>query len=166
MLVDHRCEEKLNWRNIGDYNPNSPFRLGSSRVQILELPRLFWTETNEAVPFPSHVRDRFLLPDAGVRHRVEDIRQEIHGDIGETDCKNAALNEVVVAVGNGLDRQSSDARPREDRLCHDGSREQSAKLQSQHRENWDHRVAQRVTVNDGMFRQAFSTRGADVVLAE
>ena len=76
------------------------------------------------------------------------------------------MDQVVVAVRDGLDREAADAGPGEDGFGDDCAGEQRAELQAQHGDDGDHGVAQGVAVDDGALGQAFGAGGADVVLAE
>lgn len=55
-----------------------------------------------------------LLPDSGIRNGVENIGEEVYGYVGEANCEDATLDQVVIAVGDGLDGEASDAGPGED----------------------------------------------------
>ncbi len=76
------------------------------------------------------------------------------------------MDEVVVAVRDGLDREAADAGPGEDGFGDDCAGEERAELQAQDGDDGDHGVAQGVAVDDGALGQAFGAGGADVVLAE
>lgn len=70
------------------------------------------------------MRDRLpSLPNPRIRHGVQDIGEEVYRHVGQADGEDAALHQVVVAVGDGLDREASDAGPRKDRFGHDGTSE-------------------------------------------
>ena len=68
-------------------------------------------------------RDHHSFPNPRVRYRVQHIRHKIHGDICQSNRQDAALDKVVVAVRDGLDRQAADAGPGEDGFGDDGSGE-------------------------------------------
>jgi len=108
----------------------------------------------------------FLLPDPRVGHRVQHVSQKVHRDIGQSNRQDAALHQIVIAVRDGLDGETADARPTKDRLGHDCAGQQRSELQAQHGDDGDHGVAQRVAVDDGALGQAFGAGGADVILAE
>jgi hypothetical protein len=40
----------------------------------------------------------YSLPNPRVRYRIQHIRQKIHGDVGQSNGQDAALDQVVVAV--------------------------------------------------------------------
>ncbi len=106
------------------------------------------------------------LSNPGVRDRIEDIREEIHGDVGQANRQDAALHQVVVAVRDCLDGEAADAGPGEDGLGHNRAGEQGSELQSENSDDWDHGVAQGVAIDDGAFGQAFGAGGSNVVLAK
>ncbi len=44
-----------------------------------------------------------LLPDSRVHCRVQHVGQKVYGYVGQANRQDASLNEIVVAVGYGLD---------------------------------------------------------------
>src|SRR3954447_12337965 len=67
-------------------------------------------------PLPYSTR---LLPNSGVRDRVQNVSEEIHGNVGEPDREDAALDEVIIAVGDCLNGETADSRPGKDGFSHD-----------------------------------------------
>src|SRR5215467_10621406 len=78
-----------------------------SRVNLLSFFRASATCTHGEFQYCS------LLPNSRVRHRVKQIRQEIHQHIRESDGQNAALYEIVVAVAYRLNGEPANSRPGE-----------------------------------------------------
>ena len=64
-----------------------------------------------------------LLPDPRVRHRVQHIRQEVHGHIRQPNRQDAALHQEIIAGGDGVDGEAADAGPGEDLFGDDGAGE-------------------------------------------
>ena len=83
---------------------------------------------------------------------VGDVGEEVHCDVGEADRQNAALDEGVVAVGDGGEGEAADAGPTEDGFGDDGSGEEGAELQADDGENRDESVAEGVALDDPAFR--------------
>jgi len=102
----------------------------------------------------------------GDGHRRCNVGEEVDGDVGKADGEDAALDEGIVAVGDGGEGEAADTGPAEDRLGDDGSGEERAELETDDGEDRDECVPQRVAINDGAFRQAFGAGGADVVLTQ
>ena len=73
-------------------------------------------------PCSRHVRVLFVS-NTRVEHAVDQIRQQIHADRRHSDEEDAPLHEWIVTESDRLNQQSSDARPREDRLGDDGAGE-------------------------------------------
>src|SRR5579859_394330 len=71
---------------------------------------------------------RLLRPDARVQHGVENVGGEVHEHVRHPDGEDAALDEGVVAVGDGGDGEAADAWPTKDGLGDDGAGQQSAEL--------------------------------------
>lgn len=106
------------------------------------------------------------MADARVGEVVEEVGDEVDGDVGEADGEDASLDQVVVAVGDRLNGEAADSGPGEDGFGDDGAGEQGAELESDDGENGDKSVAEGVLVNDGAFGESFGAGGANVVLAE
>src|SRR5919198_6539970 len=71
-----------------------------------------------------------LLPNPRIDHRVQQVSQKIPGHISEANGQDAALHEVIVTIGNGLNRQTPDSRPGKNGFGHDGSRQHGAELKA------------------------------------
>src|SRR5450432_119617 len=69
-----------------------------------------------------------LLANSRVDRRIGQVGEEIHGDVGGADGQDAALYQVVIAVGNGLDGEAAEAGPGEDGLGDDGAGEERTEL--------------------------------------
>src|ERR1017187_4998431 len=104
--------------------------------------------------------------DAGVGQGIGDVGQQVDGDVGEADGKDASLHQGIIAVGDGGKGEAADAGPGEDRLGDDGAGEQAAELQAKDGEHRNEGVGKRVAENDGMLGQALGAGGADVVLVQ
>src|ERR1035441_6069077 len=104
--------------------------------------------------------------DAGVGQGIGDVGQQVDGDVGEADGKDASLDQGIIAVGDGGKGEAADAGPGEDRLGDDGAGEQAAELQAKDGEHGNEGVGKRVAENDGMLGQALGAGGADVVLVQ
>src|SRR5262245_49265866 len=57
-----------------------------------------------------------LIPDARVDETVEEVRHEVHADVGHGYQQDASLHQRVVPEANRLNQQAPDTGPREDRL--------------------------------------------------
>ena len=101
---------------IGGTNRNATFGMTGFSRAIIKC------QENTALTVPFWNCDRcVLLPNPRVRHRVQDVRQEIHGDVRQADRQNAALDQIVIAIRDGLDGQAADAGPGEDGFGNDGA---------------------------------------------
>src|SRR6266853_6321123 len=105
---------------------------------------------------------RLFATHARVGYSVGDIGEEIHSHISKPHSQDASLYQGVVAVGDGGQGETADARPAEDCFSYDGACKQAAKLQADDREDRDQSIAQSVAVDNGVFRKAFSAGSADV----
>src|ERR1017187_5116714 len=115
----------------------------------------------------SHCHATFVSSaDAWVGDGVGDVGEEVDGDVGEADGEDAALDQGVVAVGDGGEREAANAGPGKDRLRDDGAGEQAAKLQADDGEDRNESVGEGVTVDDGALGKTLGAGGADVVLIE
>jgi hypothetical protein len=107
-----------------------------------------------------------LVAHARVGDGVGDVGEEVDGDVGEADGEDTALDQGIVAVGDGGQGEAADAGPAEDGFGNDGSCEKAAELQANDGEDRDESVAEGVAVDHLIFRQALGAGGADVVLVE
>src|SRR5450755_3646413 len=82
------------------------------------------------------------VPDARVRNRVEQINGRIYDHEHRGKQQHAAVDQGHVAIRDRVERQAADSGPGEDTLRQHGPTEQQARLQPQHRDNWDERVTQ------------------------
>src|ERR1035441_7457042 len=147
--------------------------MATNRIRLLKSsirhsPRLRIQFSGSTLPRSrSHCHATFVSSaDAGVGDGVGDVGEQVDGDVGEADGEDASLDQGVVAVGYGGERQAADAGPGEDRLGDDGAGEQAAKLQADDGENRNESVGERVAVDDGAFGEPLGAGGADVVLVE
>jgi hypothetical protein len=90
----------------------------SSPKQVPPL-RIAIDEANRNAPVG--MTELSSLSNPWVRHRVQKIRQEIYCDVRQADGEDASLDQVVVAVADGLDGQAADAGPGEDGFGYDGA---------------------------------------------
>lgn len=106
-----------------------------------------------------------LSPHAGVDPAVGYVGEEIDEDVGEADGQETALDEGVVAVGDGADGETAEAGPTEDGFRDDGSGEERAELKADDGDDGDQGVGQGVAADDGELGEALGAGGANVVLA-
>src|SRR6266850_5314497 len=92
--------------------------------------------------------------DAGIEEAIDQVDAEVDHDEEHGGEEHGALHDGVVAVVDGLDREPSNARPREHRLRHDGPAEQRAELQARDGDDGDRRVLERVLGDHQRLRQA------------
>src|ERR1700739_1596853 len=107
-----------------------------------------------------------LLPYPRVQHRVHQVSQKIHSNVGQSNCQNAALDNEIIAIGNCVDGEPPHARPGKNLLGHDRTCQERSELQSQHGYDWNHGIAQGMVVDDPCFRNTLGAGGADIVVAE
>src|SRR4051812_17782342 len=79
--------------------------------------------------------------DPRVEVAVEDVDHEVDQHEPGRDHQYRRLHDAVVAVGDRVDEQPPDARPREDGLDDHGAAEQRAELEPDDRHDRDERVA-------------------------
>src|ERR1700677_4111531 len=103
---------------------------------------------------------------ARVGDRVGDVGEEVDSNVGQADGEDAALDQGIVAVGDGGQGEAADAGPAKDGFGDDGSCEKAAELQADDGEDGDKCVTQGMAVDHLIFRQALGAGGADVVLVE
>src|SRR5439155_215239 len=106
-----------------------------------------------------------LIPNARVEEGVGDVREEVHRHERRRDHQHRALDDGIVAGEDPLDDQSADAGQREDRFRQHGAAQVVAELQPEDRQDRDHRVLERVTVDDDPLTDALRARRTNVVLA-
>src|SRR5262249_42072401 len=75
-------------------------------------------------------RHSFSLSYSRIYFRVQQVRQEIHCHIRQSNRENAPLNQIVVTVRNSLNCQPANARPGKNGLRDDSSGKQCAELQT------------------------------------
>jgi len=94
-----------------------------------------------------NLRPSSSLPYPRVQRRIQQVGQEIHRNVGQSDGEDASFDEVVVAIADRLDREPANSRPCKDSLSNDGAGEQSSELQTQYGDDRNHRIAQGVPVH-------------------
>src|SRR5208337_564505 len=104
------------------------------------------------------------LADARVEGGVDEVGEEVDGDIGEADGEQASLDEGVVAVADGADGEASDAGPGEDGFGDDGTGEEGSELESEDGDDRDEGVAQSMAIDYAALGESLGASGADVVL--
>ena len=127
-----------------------------------------YTEAQQG-PCPGKVssEDPLLLSShSGIGQPIHPIGQQIHRDVGQPDGQNAPLHQSIIPIRNRRKRQPPQAWPSEDRLRHNRSCKQRAKLQSHHRQNRIQRIPQRVPVHHSVLRKSFGPRSTNVILTQ
>src|SRR2546422_2615033 len=105
-------------------------------------------------------------PNPRVEVGVEDVNDQIDEHEGGREEEDRRLHHRIVAVVDGLDRQSADARPGEDRLGDDRAAEQRAQLDPDDGHDRDGGVFEGVLPDDGWIAHALGPRRPDVGLAQ
>src|SRR5207249_680144 len=82
------------------------------------------------------------------------------------DEHHQVLHHRVVAPANRLDEEARDAGNVEDGLGDDQSAQQKGGLDTDHRDDRQERVLERMVIVDNDFGSAFRTGGADIVLPQ
>ena len=82
--------------------------------------------------------------DPRIQQRVDDVDREIDDHVAGRGDEHDALDQRVVALVDGLDRERAEAGDPEDRLRDDDAGDQRAELQADHSRDGDQAVAQRV----------------------
>src|ERR1700730_3506241 len=98
-----------------------------------------------------------------IDYSIQNIREQIHEDVRDSDHENTTLQQWVVAGGNGLYREAGDAGPGENCFCDDSTSQQRAELQTENGNDGDERVSKRVAKQNGAQRKAFGTSGSNVI---
>ena len=104
--------------------------------------------------------------DARVEQRVDDVDEQVDDDVARRRDEHDALDQRVVALVHGLDRQPAEAGDAEDRLRDDRTGDERAELEADQRRDRDQAVAERVPADDLPLAQPLRARGAHVVGAE
>src|SRR6266508_3265431 len=104
--------------------------------------------------------------DPGVEEAIRHVHEQIREHVGDGGEQDDPLHERIVLRQDRVDRELSDALPREDRLDDDAARQETTELQADHGHHWDEGVAQRMAEHDGAAVQPFRPRGADVLARE
>src|SRR5437660_6907591 len=107
-----------------------------------------------------------LIPNARVEEGVRDVRQKVHRHEGRRDDQHRALHDRIVAGENALDDQPADPGQREAGLRQHGAAQVGTELEPEDRQDWDHHVLERVTVDDDAFADALRARRPNVILTE
>ena len=84
--------------------------------------------------------------DAWIDVRIQQVDHEIDRHEEQRHHQDNRLDERVVPCANSGYRCCADARPGEDRLDDDGAAEQRAELESDHGDQRNRHIAQRVAV--------------------
>src|SRR5262249_17838489 len=58
----------------------------------------------------------FSLPNPRIHRRVQQVGEEIHYHVRQTDGQNASLHHEEVSIRDGIDHQPPDSRPRQNSL--------------------------------------------------
>src|SRR5207245_2256676 len=95
--------------------------------------------------------------DPGVEKRVRDVRGDVDHDEHERHQQHGALHNRIVALQRGVDHQVADTGKCEDLLDDDGSAEQIAALQTEHRHDLHACIWERVPIHHVQLRQTFGT---------
>src|SRR5262245_12721262 len=111
------------------------------------------------------VAPTLLIANARIDEPVEEIRQQIHPDVGDGNQQNAPLNQRIVAEPDRLNQQSPDAGPRENRFRDDRAGQHGTELQPDQGNNRNQTVSERVTEDRPRTRRTAGTCGGHVLLA-
>src|SRR5512132_3160017 len=71
-----------------------------------------------------------LIADSRIDEPVEEIRQQVHTDVGHGNEQDASLHQRVVSKTDRLNQQAADSRPRKNRLGDHRARQYGAELQA------------------------------------
>src|SRR6058998_1003480 len=129
------------------------------------LPRT----TRKTVPTALVLEDmlgRLSEPDPRIEEAVNDVDGQVQDDDARGQEQVDALDDRVVAPGDGIEQELPHAREDEDALHDDRPAEESRQLEPHHGDDWDHGVLQHVPGDDDGFRQSLGPRRAHVVLAQ
>src|SRR5438046_3744506 len=130
------------------------------------LPRIIRTAPPTRAPTPVWDDTPWLLsePNPWVEEAVDDVDQQVqHDDAGRQEQVDA-LDDGVVAPGDGVEQELPHAGQDEDALHDDGPAEERRELEAHHRDHGDHGVLQDVSGDDQRLRQALRPRRPDVIL--
>src|SRR6266853_3154204 len=104
-----------------------------------------------------------LQPHPRVNDRINDVREQVHHDIGQSDHQNAALQQGVISGGNCLHGEPSNPRPGENRFRDNRAGQQRTKLQTHDRDDGNQCIGEGVPEQHRHLRDAFRASGAHVV---
>ena len=102
----------------------------------------------------------------GIEPAVHEVHEEVHDDEDRRHEEHQGLGQRVVPVGDRLDEEQPEAVQVEDLLRHHEPAHEEGELDARHRQHRQHRVLERVALEDERLHQALGARGADVVLAQ
>ena len=93
-------------------------------------------------------------PDPRVEQRVDDVDEQVDDHVAGRRDEHDPLDQRVVALVDGVDRQPAEAGDAEDLLGDHRAGDQHAELEADHRRHRDQAVAERVHADDATARSA------------
>src|SRR5262245_28389939 len=109
---------------------------------------------------------RSPVADARVEHRIEQVDHEIDEDVEHGEHHHHALDQREVRTRHALHEQLADAVQVEYLLGDHQSTDQEGKLDADHGDGGEERVAQSVARDHDFLEYALGARGADVIFVE
>src|SRR5690625_1835246 len=106
------------------------------------------------------------IADPGVQQGVGQVYQQVDEDEHHRDEQHRALDQRAVLSADRIDDEPADARPGEYGFGEYGTTEQTAELEAHHRDDRQHRVAQRVAHVDRHFRRPLGAGGTHIIGAQ
>src|SRR5262249_26554751 len=106
------------------------------------------------------------MADPGIEKSVEHVDREVRQDHDDGDEHHEILDHRVITPQDGLDQESRDPWEVEHGLRHDEAADQEREFDADHRDDGQHRIAERVAPHHDAWSLSLGPRRADVVLAE
>ena len=101
----------------------------------------------------------------GIEPGIDDVDDQVGQNEDRDDEHDDPLGQRVILILNSLDQQAADAVQIEHLLGHDEAADQKGEFDADHGDHRQHRVLQRVAIDDDAVEQPFRARGADIILA-
>src|SRR5207245_10227369 len=114
-------------------------------------------------PWPRRWPSSRADPDAGIDEADDQVHQEVDAHDDEREEDDCALDDREVLIADRVDGERGHARPREHGLGGDGAAQQLTELKTEHGDDGNAGVAERVLDQDRPLSDALGPRRPDVV---
>src|SRR5207249_3035641 len=115
---------------------------------------------------PPEARVASLVPNPWIEDDVRQVHGQVHQHVDARDAQHHALDDGIVAAQHGRDDEPAEPGNVEDLLHDDGAGDEDGQRDADDGDGRDHRVLERVLVDDGALAEAAGAAGRDERLAQ